>query len=368
MAIDKIPAKCGPLYRSRVLLSNGKRKSKCFRRKADAELWEAKIKSTRSEEQLIERQRIRFYELAELFIENHAKTGLAVSSCQRYEEALKLHIIPEFDKCWIDEITKLQVAKFKAKLEEKNLAQSSKNFLFTAFKTVMRKAQEWDLLDKNPAEGIKPPRKGMSRTEYWTASEVNQFLDANRDSRFLSLYLIALNTGMRVGEILGLKWDCVDLESGFITVRRIFCQKSNQVKETTKTKRARQIGINSTLHSLLLKMKLNGTSEFVFDLQIFGAKKASHVSRILKEDCLRAGVKVIKFHDLRHTFATQFVMNNGSIHSLSGMLGHTGITMTSRYAHYGPEHAKKAAQVVSFDVPETASVLHFDLKREKKWS
>ena len=48
--------------------------------------------------------------------------------------------------------------------------------------------------------------------------------------------------------------------------------------------------------------------------------------------------------------------------------GHTGITMTSRYAHYGPEHAKKAAQVVSFDVPETASVLRFDPKREKKWS
>lgn len=365
MAINKNKVKRGTVYRARVVLKNGRRISRNFPRRVDAEDWEAKVKAQRHDASLNKKLKMRFDELAALFINNHAKSGLAYSSYLKYENAIRIYIVPEFERCWIDEISKLQVVEFKSSLERKEISASLRNFIFTAFNTVMRKALEWDLLDKNPADGLKPPRRGMSRTEYWTASEAKQFLEYNQNSPHLPLYLIALNTGMRVGEILGLKWDCVDFENGLISVQRIFCQKIKAIKETTKTQRSRKIGINATLHSVLLGLKQNSQSDFVFDPAEFNMKKVSIVSKILLRDCERAKVKVIKFHDLRHTFATQFVMNSGSIHALSGMLGHTTTSMTSRYAHYGPEHAKKAAQVVSFDVPTPSGVLHFDRQKRK---
>lgn len=366
MAIDKIVNKHKVVYRTRILLPNGQRKSRCFTRKVDAEMWEAKIKLEGSDSSQFKRHKTRFNDLTTLFLNNHAKVGLAFASYKRYESTIRMYILPKFDGRWIEEISKLDAVEFRAQVENLKLSGSMRNFIFAAFKTMMRKAQEWDLLEKNPTDGIKPPKKGMSRTEYWTESEVKQFLAAMHNSPHLSVYLIALNTGMRISEIFGLKWDCVDLENKFINVRRMFCQKSNLVKETTKTHRSRHIGINATLHNLFLKLKANSKSEFVFEMSGFGFKKASHASRILRDDCRKAGVREIKFHDLRHTFATQFVMNEGSIHALSGMLGHTTTAMTARYAHYGPEHARRAAQVVSFDVPEIASVVRFDQEKRKK--
>jgi len=88
-----------------------------------------------------------------------------------------------------------------------------------------------------------------------------------------------------------------------------------------------------------------------------GCKDISHISRNFQRNCINAGVRVIRFHDLRHTFATQFVANGGSMHALSGVLGHTFEAMTARYAHFGLEHAKAAAQVVSFEIPVSLAVL-----------
>lgn len=363
MAIDKIRRKNGTAYRARVCMPNGRRKSRCFDRKVDAEAWEAKTKLEKKG--LSQRTRIRFGELAERFIENHARPMMAFSSFQKYQAALRLYIVPEFEKTWIDEISKMQIVEFRTTVETLDLSSNMKHFIFTAFKTVMRKALEWDLLDRNPSDGVSSPKKGTYRTAYWKGSEVTQFLDANRASAHLPLFLIALNSGMRVGEILGMKWDCVDLENGIITVRRIYCQKSNGVKETTKTGRVRQIGINAVLKTVLVQIKqTNSNSEFVLGDQY--RNRGYHFSRLMAQASKKANIRPLKFHDLRHTFATQFVMNGGSIHALSGTLGHTSTTMTARYAHFGPDHAKKAAQVVSFSVPENGNVIPLHQHKQEK--
>ena len=364
MAIDKIRNRNGNAYRARIVLSKGGRKSRCFDRKVDAEIWEAKVRTEARDVNKLQRRKMRFAELAVMFIENHAKPMMAYSSYHRYEGAIRNYLIPEFGNVWIDEISRMQVVEYRSAVDRFDLSASTKYFVFTAFKTVMRKALEWDLLDKSPAEGVKPPRKGMNRMEYWKATEVSQFLDGNRLNPHLPLYLLALNTGMRIGELMGLKWDCVDLENGFIMIRRVYCQKTKGVKETTKTRRARQIGMNPVLRSLLVGLQLKSRTEYVLEGKGYRSS-GHHFSRLLEGACEKAGVRPLKFHDLRHTFATQFVMNDGSIHALSGTLGHTSTTMTSKYAHYGPEHARKAAQVVSFDVPEQANVLRFGQEKRK---
>lgn len=352
MAIDKLKNRHGISYRVRVLI-NGSRVSRCFGRKVDAEKWEADaILNGRANSY----KKTRFDELCQLFVEKHVKS-LRFSSYQRYESTVRLYIRPYFGKRFIHELKRFDVIEFRAEVEKFPVSNSMRNFIVSTFKTMMKKAQEWELLDRNPSEGVKPPKKGLPRTEYWTESEVAKFLAAMEHNPRLPMYLIALNTGMRISEIFGLKWDCVDFENGFITVRRMYCQKSKCIRETTKTHRSRHIGINPTLRNVLLRLKQSSQSEFVFGVESFRCGKASHASRVLREDCIRSGVRVIKFHDLRHTFATHFALNGGSIHALAGMLGHTATAMTARYAHFGQEHARRAAQVVSFDVPKHAKVI-----------
>jgi integrase len=345
------------------MLPSGERASKCFSRKVDAEAWEARVRTDMRHGSGLLRQRKRFFELAAIFNKDHAGSMMAESSRLKYEAALRMYITPYFDRTWIDQISKVQVVEFRSAVDSLELSKSMKHFLFSAFKTVMKKAVEWDLLDRNPADSAQSLPKGMAKTDYWTESEVSKFLDFNRGNPHLPLFIIALNTGMRIGEIMGLRWKNVDLEHGIISICEVYCQKLNAVKPTTKSQRPRQIGINPVVNALLVELKRTSKSEFVMQGEGYRTR-AYHFSRIVKAACRHAGVQEITFHDFRHTFATQFVMNNGSIHALSGTLGHTAATMTTRYAHFGPEHAKRAAQVVSFKVPDSGSVLPFGQRKQ----
>ena len=227
--------------------------------------------------------------------------------------------------------------------------------MFTTTRTVFRKGQELDLTNHDPTAGIKAPKKGAPRTEYWTEKEASLFLSRMRLHPRLPIYLIALNTGMRAGEIFGLQWDCVDFENKLIRIRRTFDQKTLKVKETTKTHKARSIGINDALLDLLKRLNRDCISGSVLKIEDLGCKDPSHLARTFYADCKGAGVRLIKFHDLRHTFATQLVRNGGTIHEAANILGHSTTNMTERYAHFGDEHAVQAARKVSFTAEETGA-------------
>lgn len=355
MAVDSIKRKSGTRYRVRVLLPNGKRASKVFRRMIDAKAWEAKVTLNPSSQ--IDRKRIRFDEFVKLFLTTHVRANVQNSSYARYESAFRMYITPWFRTIWVDEITKMQVEEFKGHIRQLDKSLDLRNFLFGIFKSLMQKAVDWDYRDRNPCSGTKPLPKGMGRTEYWSKEEVDTFLLQMLESKRLPLYLVALNTGMRIGEIFGLKWDCVDLKNRFLDVRRTFDQKIGGIKETTKTQRNRFVPINDALLKVLIELKSKATSEYVLEPKNLGCTDPSHIARAFKTDCKRAKVKVIKFHDIRHTFATTFMNSGGSIQALAGILGHTTTRMTERYAHFDRETLKRNMQFVSFETPTLAPIL-----------
>jgi integrase len=167
---------------------------------------------------------------------------------------------------------------------------------------------------------------------------------------------------MRVGEIFGLLWDSVDLKNGAITVRRIWCQKVKGLKETTKTHKQRHFRMNQNLVTYLTALKLKSSSDFVIDREQVFCSCPSHAARLFRTDTKRSGVNEIRFHDLRHTYATRFVSNGGDIHALSKILGHSSSTMTDRYAHLADDVAKSAAELVSFTPPQESKLLQFGQK------
>ena len=142
----------------------------------------------------------------------------------------------------------------------------------------------------------------------------------------------ALLTGMRKGELLGLKWNQV--RNGFIYLQK------------TKTDRARQIPINDDLEDLFkcIRKRVGLKSDYVFT---FHSKRIESLNFSFPAALKRAGIEDFTFHGLRYTFASHFIMRGGSIKALQEILGHTTLAMTMRNAHLAQEHKREAVNLLN---------------------
>ena len=140
--------------------------------------------------------------------------------------------------------------------------------------------------------------------------------------------LFALNTGMRRGEILSLKWSSVTMKRKLLTV------------EKSKNGTKRSIPMSQALMSSLKKPKIISISNKVFPHSVGAVKDGFDRARD------KAGIKDFKFHDLRHTFATRLVQNGVDLYKVKELLGHKTIAMTMRYAHHCPESLRSSIEVL----------------------
>ena len=174
---------------------------------------------------------------------------------------------------------------------------------------------------------------------YLSKEECQSLINAC-NSHLKPIVVTALNAGMRRGEILNLKWDNVDLRHGFILL------------EITKNGERREIPINRTLRGTLETL-YKGTKErprrldipFVFYDQKNG-NAYQEVKRSFKTACRTAKILDFRFHDLRHTFASQLIMAGVDLTTVKELLGHKDKKMTLRYAHLAPSHKVKAVDVL----------------------
>lgn len=170
--------------------------------------------------------------------------------------------------------------------------------------------------------------KALPQSErYWLPHEVLAFLNGTQNDQHYALYVTALNTGMRRGELLGLQWDKVDFLNRQIEVSRI--RDRYGIKNTTKSGKIVSVPVNDIVLKTLLSLKREGRAlDFIFVNKDGGQIDLEHVSnRILKKAITTAQVKAIKFHNLRSTFAANFCMNGGDVYTLSKILNHSTVEM-----------------------------------------
>jgi integrase len=189
-------------------------------------------------------------------------------------------------------------------------------------------AMSWEKTEHNPVRGIKFFKENNIVERILKDEEINPLLlCCNTITR--DVVIFALNTGMRRGEILNLKWDQVDLVTGCITV--------------TKTKRGKQrkIPINEAVRHVLESQSRG--SVYVFHRN---GKPAKSVRTAFEQSVKKADISHCRFHDLRHTFATRLVLGGVSLPVVKELLGHSTITTTMRYAHPTPESKKSAVALL----------------------
>ena len=183
-----------------------------------------------------------------------------------------------------------------------------------------------------------------------SADQLASFLRESKESGVFELYYIELATGLRRGELLGLKWEDIDLEQGIIHIRRQIARIDGEIVEAPlKTKNSyRSVSIGQDAVEILREQQRKTNSEYVFPSPTGGPISPDSVLKMLHRVLKRAGLPEIRFHDLRHTFATMALQNGVDVKTVSGMLGHysAGFTLDT-YAHVTTAAQRQAANTMS---------------------
>jgi integrase len=233
----------------------------------------------------------------------------------------------------LHEINSWIIDKFKQARKQK-VSPSTINLDLAVLSSMFSRAIVWELLNDHPMKWHKVEKlKTETQKERILTEDEEQTLLASSSGWLRDMIILALDTGMRLSELTHLKWQDVDLTRQFLTVRN------------TKNGRDRKIPLTSRVITTLLRRKnLPDISDFVFP-----SGKGNHLWRVRSAYVRllkRANIKGIRFHDLRHTFATRLVVGGTDIATVQKLLGHQDIRMTQRYSHPSSDDMKKAIRTL----------------------
>jgi len=277
--------------------------------------------------------RVTFSELAVSYLANTTQLKDWRTNKGRLDHSL----LPFFGKLYLDEITPRHIEEYRA-MRLKKIKPITTNRELALLKGMFTKAIDYGYVTANPVKKVKMiPESDSARERILTHKEEERLM-AESAPHFKPFLIIALNSGMRRGEILNLLWPQVDFRN-----RRVHVIK-------TKRNKNRVIPMNNSLYRTLqgLKAESNGCDK------VYPAKRVQGVFETARR---KASLKGLRLHDLRHTFATRLIQSGVDVFTVQKLLGHSTITMTMRYVHsFEPEMRNAVARL---DEKFAQSLLNF---------
>ena len=280
---------------------------------------------------------------------------------ERYEQIVRMHIKPALGRVELKNLTPTHVrGLYKEKLQSRS--PRTVQYIHVTLHKALKQAVGDGLISRNPTEAVKPPQVRREEIHPLTPEQVNAFIEAAQGDRLEALYILAIHTGLRQGELLGLKWEDVNLEAGALQVRRtLTTTKSGPVLSTPKTKGSRRSvkltqsaveAVRGQLQRQLGEIDRAGPLWQENGL-IFASETGDPLDRRyitthrFKPLLKRAGLPRVRFHDLRHTCATLLLGRNVNPKIVSEMLGHATIAITlDTYSHVLPNMQNEAAKAL----------------------
>ncbi|MCY9350689.1 site-specific integrase [Bacillus licheniformis] len=345
--------------------STGKRKQitrRGFETKKEAEQVAATITHEIEKETFIREKDILFKDFIIDFLELVAKNSVKPSTFSGYTKVINKRLIESFGHMKLKSLTPHLITKYYNDLLKEGLTPEYVQYIHSILKSSSKVAVEWKYIKNNFMDHVKAPRRTKKNVETWSIEECNTFLNRMRQQKdhIFMLYYLALYTGMRRGEILGLKWQDIDFEDKRIYVRNSLFYISGQglVLQSTKTKSGnRNIAITKEdieelkaykikKQEQLLQVGMNLTGNH-FVISAFGGEPVNPntIHKQFLYDIKLAGVKRIRFHDLRHTHATIMLEIGENSKVVSERLGHANTSITlDKYSHVTQNLQKSSAE------------------------
>jgi len=270
-------------------------------------------------------QKIKFDDFADEYLQLHSKVNNRGWKTESYSiNTLKKH----FSGKYLHEITSHMVDIFKQELS-KTLKPASVNRRLCTLKTMFNKAGFWGKFSgPNPVAMVKFFKLNNTRLRFLEKDEIVTLL-AHCHDHLKGIVIVALNTGMRKAEILGLKWRDVDIKRNILYLRE------------TKNGEKMEVPINEQVKTVLINTLRLPQSEYIFN---YNGKRIVDIKRSYSTAVENSGIKDFTFHDLRHTFASHLVMNGVDLNTVRELLGHKTLQMTLRYSHLSANHKHKAVE------------------------
>jgi integrase len=301
-----------------------------------------------------------FKEYAEQWLGTYVKQIRREATYRRYRELLVQYGYPKIGSLPLDKITRAHVRDILLELHSRGLSRSTISLMKDALSGPLSYAIDEGLITVNPTAGVLKAlhieRDKREHLDPFNKQEVEAFLKACLElyPEHYPFFLTAFRTGMRLGELLALQWGDIDWHGRFIQVSRSY--KLGRIT-ATKTGRSRRVDMSDGLVTALqahlrlckeqgFKLGLGDAPEFVFHRE--GAPlEQNYIRRIFKRVLAKAGLREIRIHDIRHTYASLLLSEGVSPVYVKEQLGHSSIQMTvDIYGHWIPNAERRAVSAL----------------------
>ena len=324
---------------------------------ADQQLTELKHDRDKGIPVVTEHQTVRQYLTGWL---DDVRPQLKESSFRRYSDYVRIHLIPGLGRYKLERLTAAQIQALYTVKRSEGLSPTTVNSMHGVLHRALEDAERLGLVQRNVSKHARAPRRNTAEIQTMTEEQAQRFLTAATDDRFYALYVLALTTGMREGELLGLRWSDVNLKSRSLQVRMAVQETLTGfiLAEPKTAYSRRRITLASSTVEALRHHRIkqdeerleagegwNAALDLVFP-NISGGLMIPHnlTKRGFKKLLAQAGLPDLHFHCLRHTAATLLLSRGVHVKVVSEMLGHADITITLRtYAHVTPTMQQAAA-------------------------
>ncbi len=270
----------------------------------------------------------------------HAKTNNKYSTLKTKGDILRKHLLPAFGKTRLDKVSPYQIEAYKGRKLDEGLSSKTINNQLTVLRKLLSLAVDWRELDHVPKVAwMRVPKPDF---DFLSFEEADRLIAA-AEPDWRPMILVALHTGLRIGELTALQWDCVELVAG-----RVFVKRSAYRGRigSPKNGRSREVPLSDTVRRALREHRhLRGPWVFCTpDGNMLNAYNSCQ--NAIARQCRRAGLRSIGWHTLRHSFASHLVMKGTPLKVVQELLGHATIEMTMRYSHLSPEISANAVKVL----------------------
>lgn len=289
-------------------------------------------------------------ELLLMWLDTYEKERVKPRTYSRYQSIIELHLVPAFGEISIENLTRHMIQNFIYEKKKngnlrtgKAMSSTSMNLIFAVLSMAFEYAVDMELCEKNPCLRLKRIPNDSRQVEAFSQDEqkrIEAYISASDDRRLFGI-LLCLYSGLRIGELIALEWEDMDLERGIMCINKTAYRNKSETGEwkfcidKPKTKSSeRIIPLPACIIDSLREYRLSAKSDYVVENKKGDRMSIRSYQYIFEKLTEKAGVRKLNFHALRHTFATRAIECGMDIKTLSEIMGHKNASITlNRYAH-----------------------------------
>jgi integrase len=294
------------------------------------------------------------------WLDDYVKVNLSPTSYAGYKDIARAHFLPALGNIPLSKLMPEHLQRYYSEKVKAGLSAQTIRHHHTLLHKALQTAIEWQLINRNIADAVKPPRAQRPEMQVWSETEIKQFLEAAKNTPYYTIFYLLLFTGMRRSEVMALRWSDIDFILGEIHINRSLhilrggipyfkAPKSATGRRTVALPPSAQLVLNEyrerrESESIMLDKPMEDNDLLFCDITTGEPMRAATVSHAWSKLIKKTGMRYIRLHDARHSHASLMLKQGIHPKVVQERLGHSSITITlDIYSHVSPGLQQAAA-------------------------